>query len=49
MGSVLATSCSRMGEGEHTDGAFRQDQGYGGGGVVLQDHHGGFISVAYLQ
>jgi hypothetical protein len=30
----------------NTDGAFRYEQGYGGGGVFLRDHHGGFIFVA---
>jgi ribonuclease HI len=30
----------------NADGAFSMDQGHGGSGVVLRDHHGGFIQGA---
>jgi hypothetical protein len=30
----------------NTDGAFRKADGNGGGGVILRDHHGSFISGA---
>jgi ribonuclease HI len=30
----------------NTDGAYRQSEGNGGGGVVIRDHHGSFIAGA---
>jgi ribonuclease HI len=30
----------------NVDGAFRAAEGFGGGGVIIRDHHGGFVSGA---